>query len=201
MSKQRIASITAMAAMLISISFAKAEEGKPASVQSANMLVYIHPQEYTNPIKLWQYYYNYWFTQGPLVEAQAKEVLAAEFGDVGMCDNNQTAGKALVWLRPRMFYNPQMQMYHGSVTAVAYDANGKPIASYSGEAKKVGYLDVYPEKQLATVYKQAMQGVVTKMKADPNMQAALKNVNSTEAKTPCSMVTLLPAPKIQFMSF
>ncbi|HSH72408.1 MAG TPA: hypothetical protein VK974_05055 [Methylophilaceae bacterium] len=195
---QKLMSAMIMLATLSAGSFAHAAEDAP----SANMLVYIHPQEYNNSIKLWQYYKDYWYMQGPLVEAEAKQTLGAEFGDIGMCDENQTAGKALVWLRPRMFYNPQVQTYYGSITAVAYNANGKPIATYKGEAEKMGYLDVYPEKQIMTVYKQAMQAVASKMKADANLQAVLSDTKvSNEAKTPCSMVTLLPAPKIQFMSF
>jgi len=187
--------------MLAAASLVYAEAAPQAEAKSTDIVVYIQPQEYNNSIKLWQYYRDYWFMQGPLVEAEARKTLGAEFGEIGMCDENQTAGKVLVWLRPRMFYNPQVQTYYGTITAVAYNAHGKPIATYSAETQKRGYLDVYPEQQIKTVYKQAMQVVVDKMKADPNLQAALKSSSSNEAKTPCSMVTLLPAPKIQFMSF
>jgi hypothetical protein len=195
--QQIVRAVSLAASLLFSVSTLHAEE-----VVSSKMLVYIHPQDYTSSIKLWHYYYGYWFSQGPLVESAAKQVLGAEFGDVGMCDNNQIVANALVWLRPRMFYNPQMLTYHGEITAVAYTSGGKPIATYVGKSSKIGFLDVMPEKQVNEVYRLAMQAVATQMKADANLQAVLNNsVPANETKTPCALVTLLPAPKIQFMSF
>lgn len=181
----------------------QAEEASGSNVaKPSGIVVFIQPQEYKNPIKLWQYYRDYWYTQGPIVEAATRKIFETELGGVDFCDSNQTANKALVWLRPRMFYNPQVQTFYGTITAVVYNPNGKPISTYVGEANKAGFLDIYPEKQVATVYAQAIQLVADKMKADSNLQALLHdNTVSTESKTPCSLVTLLPAPKIQFMSF
>ncbi len=182
-----------------------AVEANPATdptTDPAKILVYIQPQEYTNSVKLWQYYRDYWYQQGPLVEAAATQVLGKEFGDVGMCDSNQVSSHALVWLRPRMFYNPQMQVYHGKITAVAYTASGKPIATYVGESSKPGFLDIQPEKKINEVYQQAMQIVADKMKADSTLQATLASKTAAaENRTPCAMVTLLPEPKVQIMSF
>ncbi len=169
---------------------------------SAKMLMYIHPQEYNSSVKLWQYYRDYWFTQGPIVEDAALRVMGKEFGDAAMCDSNQIASNVLVWLRPKIFYNPQMQMYHGKITAVAYTASGKPIATYVGEASKRGFLDVQAEKQIKEVYDNTMLAVADKMKADSNLLAAMNTpAVANETKTPCSMVTLLPPSKVQFMSF
>ncbi len=175
-----------------------------ANVQAENtakLLVYIHPQEYSNSIKLWQYYQDYWFNQGPVVEEVAKDLLGKAFHDVGMCDSNQRASNTLVWLRPRMFYNPEMQMYHSKLTAVVYEASGKPIATYEGVGVKHGYLDVFPAKQVKATYALAMNDLVQKMQADPALAANLDKPVTTDNATPCSLVTLLPAPKIQFMSF
>jgi hypothetical protein len=169
---------------------------------SAKVLVYIHPQEYTSQIRLLQYYRDYWFVQGPLVEAASQAVLAKSLGDVGMCDNNQRTANLLLWLQPRMFYNAQMQTFYGTIKAVAYTASGKPIANYVGEASKVGFLEVKPEQQLKQVYDLAMHDLATKMQADENLQKVLNGKPSeADAGTPCGLVSLLPAPKIQFMSF
>jgi len=184
----------------MSMALATSLRAEETTVAAANMLIYIHPQEYTSHIKLWQYYKDYWFQQGPLVEASALKVLGKEFGDVGMCDNNQTTSKTLVWLRPKMFYNPQVLVFYGKITAVAYNAAGSPIATYVGEASKQGFLDVKTEQQVTEVYEKTMQNLAEKMKADSNLQAALK-AGAATAGTPCSMVSLLPAPKVQIMSY
>ena len=169
---------------------------------SAKVLVYIHPQEYTSQIRLLHYYRDYWFAQGPLVEAASQAVLAKSLGDVGMCDNNQRTANLLLWLQPRMFYNAQMQTFYGTIKAVAYTASGKPIANYVGEASKVGFLEIQTEQQLKQVYTLTMQNLATKMQADENLQKVLKsNPSEADAGTPCGLVSLLPAPKIQFMSF
>lgn len=170
--------------------------------QRAKVLVYIHPQEYTSQVRLLQYFRDYWFTQGPLVESASQAVLAKSLGDVGLCDNNQRTANLLLWLQPRMFYNPQMQTFYGTIKAVAYTASGKPIATYVGEASKVGYLEIESQKQLQQVYTSAMQVLVTKMQADANFQKVLNsNPSEADAGTPCGLVSLLPAPKIQLMSF
>ncbi len=179
-----------------------AEVVTPQAKPSAKVLVYIHPQEYTSQVRLLQYFRDYWFTQGPLVESASQAVLAKSLGDVGMCDNNQRTANLLLWLQPRMFYNPQMQTFYGTIKAVAYTASGKPIATYVGEASKVGYLEIESQKQLQQVYTAAMQVLVTKMQADANFQKVLNsNPSEADAGTPCGLVSLLPAPKIQLMSF
>jgi hypothetical protein len=184
-------------ASLLHIANAQAEEPPVAKV-----LVYIHPQEYSSQIKLMHYYRDYWFAQGSLVEAASQAILAKTFGDVGMCDNNQRTANVLLWLQPRMFYNSQMQTYYGTIKATAYTASGKPIANYVGEASKMGFLEVQTQQQLKQVYDMAMQSLANKMQADAKLQAALASTPSVaEAGTPCGLVSLLPAPKIQFMSF
>lgn len=185
------------AALVVSFSGMARAESTPA-----NMLIYIDPQDYTSEVKLWQYYTDYWFAQGPYVEKAAKQVLGHAFADVGMCDNNQAAGNTLVWLRPRIFYNPQMMTYHGKVTAVVYTATGQPLASYEGTSSKLGFINVKPELNLNIVYTKALEMIVQKMKADTKLQENLDKVYAADdAKTPCGMVSLLPTPKIQFMSF
>ncbi len=75
---------------------------------NSKILMYIQPVEYTNPIKLWHYYKDYWFYQGPVVEIEAKQRLSQQYGEVEFCDGNAT-GHALLWLQPKMFYNPQLE--------------------------------------------------------------------------------------------
>lgn len=164
-----------------------------------NMLIYIHPQEYSHQIKLWHYFHDYWFSQGPVVEPLAKEMLGKAYGEVSICEGNQS-GKVLVWLQPRMYYNPQVQVYYGKITVNAYTGIGKLIGSYVGESKKYGFLDVYADRQVSVAYQLALQNAIDKMKADRSLQAAIDNP-AAGPDTPCSMVTLLPNPGLRFMSF
>lgn len=175
------------------------------------LLIYIQPQEYEHPVKLWQYFREHWVNQGEYVELAAKEVLGASYGEVAMCDASQQAGQVLVWLRPITFYNPQLQVFHLKITAMAYTADGKPLETFVAETSKFGYLDVKPEVQVKQIYDQSMQIIADKMQANDNMQKAMQlpqallneqqDAKELPLQNPCAMVSLLPTSKIQFMSF
>jgi hypothetical protein len=178
---------------LILSSVVSAHEIVPTSIA-----VYIQGQEYNHQIMLRNYSQDYWYSQGPMLETAAHDVLGADFSGVDMCDAQPADAKVVVWLRPRMFYNPQMQTFYGKVIAVTYAADGKPLANYVGEATKRAFFDVKTELTLNDVYRVAMQAVSAKMKADEKFQAALK---APSFSLPCATVSMLPEPKIQFMSF
>jgi len=166
-------------------------------ITPTNIAVYIQGQEYNHQVMLRNYSQDYWYSQGPMLETAAHDVLGADFTGVAMCDAQPADAKVVVWLRPRMFYNPQMQTFYGKVIAVTYTADGKPWANYVGEATKRAFFDVKTELTLSDVYHAAMQAVSAKMKADAKFQAALK---APSFSSPCATVSVLPEPKIQFMS-
>ena len=139
--KKYITKLLVVLAMFANIN-AWADEAAGADSQS-NMLVYIQPVEYTNPINLRHYYYDYWFYQGPIVEHLVMPKLSRVYGAVSMCEGNQS-GQILVWLQPRMFFNPQVQIFYGKVTANVYTGMGKFLATYEGESKLHGFLDIKP---------------------------------------------------------
>lgn len=166
-----------------------------AQAAPANMLIYISPQEYTHSVKLWQYYYDYWFEQGPAVEPLAKAMLAEEFGEVSMCTAGSD-GKSLVWIKPRMYYNPQMKTFYGEITANTFTSNGEPLAEYVGESKKHGFLDILPQQQIEGVYKTAMHNLVAKMREDQKLKSiAADGINNINAATACATVAALPPAK------
>lgn len=176
----------------------------PATMASnpSSMLLYIQPTEYTHPIKLWHYYRDYWFEQGPVVEALAMAKLSQSYQNVSMCEGNQS-GKTLVWLQPRLFYNPQVEVFYGKVTANVYTGMGRLAGSYVGESKWHGYLDIMPQRGVEKAYQLAIDDMVAKMQADSALQSLLGDTSQPDnaEATPCSMVTLLPTPKIRAMSF
>src|SRR5450830_1069355 len=161
----------------------------------ANIVVYIAPAQYEHPIKLWHFYYSYWFEQGPVAEAVAKDVFGSEYGHVAMCTSNE-AGNTLVWLKPSMFYNPHMTTYYGTVTASVFSGSGKPLGTFVGESQKNGFLDVATSEQIKATYKLALQDLMTKMNANPAFQLLVKQgIPDTETRSPCTMVTMLPSTK------
>lgn len=166
------------------------------AAEHSNMLLYIQPFEYNNSIKLSSYYNEYWFSQGAMVESLAKAKLTQTYSDVSMCEGNQS-GKTLVWLQPKMFYNPQLRVFYGKVTANAYSGVGKLIGTYVGESSQLGHLDIKPEIWLNKAYNAAINDMAAKMQADSTLQAATSNTSAASGTdTPCSMVTLLPTPKL-----
>lgn len=198
-----------MAISIIALPQAQANEGqyvKPEAAQAesgkadpAKILVYISPEEYKHPIKLWHFYYSYWFEQGELVESAATHVLGNAYGDVGMCEGNK-AGNTLVWLRPSMFYNPHMRTFYGKVTAFVYSGSGKPLGTFVGESQKTGWLDVQPARSIESTYALAIENLVGKLKADPALQTVItQGIPANETLTPCSMVTVLPMSKTPAM--
>jgi hypothetical protein len=181
-------------ALLISLlgtGVAYAQEPEPADV-----VVYINPLEYKHPVKLWHFYYDYWYTQGPAVEAAAVDVLNAAYGKASMCDGNNI-GKTLVRIVPNMFYNPHMTMFYGKLRAEIFTGSGKPLGAYVTEVQRLGFLDVAPADQIGAIYRTAMQNVVDQMKADAAVQEAIKNgVPHSETSTPCSMMAVLPSRRV-----
>ena len=102
---------------LLVLSFAASAheiEAKPTTVA-----IYIQAQDYNHQLRLHHYSTGYWYSQGPMLEDAAIQVLGQDFKDVAMCDENPASAKVLVWLRPRMFYNPQVQTFYGKVIAYA----------------------------------------------------------------------------------
>lgn len=197
MKKSVIKLIALLAAIGSSVNVYAAE---PADNKvSSKLLMYIQPVDYTNPIKLWYPYQDYWFYQGPVVEKVVVPKLTAAYGDVTVCDANQS-GKALLWVQPELFYNPQVQMFYAEVTASAYKGVGEHLATYVGRSQVHGVLGIQPESWIKKAYTLAVDDMVAKMQADKALQAYV-NGPAQVGNTPCSMVTLFPTPKVRAMGF
>lgn len=173
-----------------------------AAEKEADVVVYIDSVEYTNPIRLWHPYFDYWYYQGPIFEEIALEKLKQEYQQVTMCEAEQS-GKVLVWLKPKMFFNPQVQMFYGKVTAVAYTGIGQYLASYEAESGVWGFINQQAETRIKQSYALAMDGLIQKINADPNFKNKLTAATEAAktASTPCSMITLLPPTRIRAMPF
>lgn len=163
----------------------------------ANIAIYIHPTEYNHPLHLQHFTINYWFSQGPMLEKAALQILEQDFKGVTMCDAQPASAQVMLWLRPRMVYNPQIQAFYAKVTAHAY-RGGQPIGSYVAEGTRYGFLGIQPAYHLQAAYKETMKTLSIKMRQDQAFQDALKG---SATALPCATTGLLQEPKIRFMGF
>lgn len=161
--------------------------------ESAEMLVYISPDEYNYSNRLSHYNFrDYWYEQGPVVEPYVSKILDAELGNVSLCEAGKTAN-TLVWLKPNMTYNSTLRTFNGKITAQVYSGSGKQLATYVGESRRDSYLDIVPAYQVNEAYKAAMLNLVAKMKADESLQTAMESeLAAGESSTSCAMLPLLP---------
>ena len=197
-----IAAFTLLLNIGLAANQAQAEENAAKSTV-ANMLLYIQPVEYTNSINVMNYFsQDYWFEQGPVVEPLALKQFNAAFSPVTMCEAGRSA-KMIVWLQPRMFYNPQLQMFHGQITANVYTGKGELKTSYVGKSKVHGFVDIKPEKWIEKSYEQAISKVVNKIKADKDLQQLMgaNDQSATMDGVSCGIVSSFPIPKVRALSF
>lgn len=187
---------TALAAAVLLASAGGMQAAQAKEATSADMLVYISPDEYKHPNRLSHYNFReYWYEQGPVVEPYVSKILDAELGDVGLCQAGETAN-TLVWLKPDMTYNSTLRTFNGKVTAQVYSGSGKELGTYVGESRRNSFLDIVPAYQVNEAYKEAMHNLADKMKADQSLQTAMKTaVPAGEKSTPCAMLPLLPVAK------
>lgn len=185
-------SLFAMGTLLAAINPLQAKEA-----ETADMLVYISPDEYKHSNRLSHYNFReFWYEQGPVVEPYVAQILDAELdGNVGLCEAGKTAN-TMVWLKPDMDYNSTLRTFNGKITAEVYLRNGKPLATYVGQSRRDGHVDVVPAYQVDAAYKAAMQDLANKMKTDETLQSALKqHAASGEDSTTCAMLPLLPVAR------
>lgn len=189
--------VPALAAVLLASNLGLAARLAHAEAQppTSKVAVYISPYEYTNQIKLWHFMKDYWFAQGPLIEPVVTRTLSAKLGETVMCEAGVTAN-VLLWVKPRMFYNPHMRNFYGTINAVVYTGGGKAIASYTGESRYSGDLDILPANSVQVAYDLAIQQVADKIQADPVIKKLIdEGISSRESYTPCAMIAVLPGLK------
>lgn len=165
-----------------------------ATETKANTLLYISPNDYQYSVHLLSPYYNYWFEQGPVIEPIAFEALKTKDSALTMCKANETAD-TIVRIKPYIFYNPQMRVYHSKLEATVYSGAGNFLGNYVGEAQQLGFnsFDHATRYHISKVYGLAMQDLMTKLNTHPEAKLA-----SGESKLPCSLIGAQVQPKINF---
>ena len=164
------------------------------AAQITNMQVYISPDEYSHPILLqFPWGPGEWVYQGMTVEPIAESMLQDAFGAVAICQGVQKS-KSLVWLRPSLFFNPQVGIYYGTILANIYDGKGKYINKYAGESKVQGSFFFSRQENITESYRVAMDDLITKLKADNALAEIIaSDLANGEEYASCSQVPNLPS--------
>lgn len=167
--------------------------GVHAKENDASTLLYISPNEYNYSVHLLSPYYDYWFTQGPLIEPIAIAALQEKDGQIGICKDNETADR-IIRITPHVFYNPQMHVYHSKLEATVYSGGGNVLGNYIGEAQQLGNVsfDNGTRRSLNKAYQLAMRDLMSKIEFN---NASAKQ---SENKLPCGLVGARAEPKINF---
>ncbi len=157
-------------------------------------LLYLSPNDYNYSVHLLAPYYDYWFAQGPLVEPIALKALQEKYGEIALCQANETA-ETIIRIKPSVFYNPQMHVYHSKLVATVFSGKGDMLGSYVGEAQQLGFtsFDNGTKYHLNKVYGLAMQDLMTKLAIKPYTD----NIKS-ETKLPCGLIGAQNDTKISF---
>lgn len=161
---------------------------------NAGILLYISQNDYQYSIRLLHPYYDYWFEQGPIVEPIALNAFNLKYDGVRICTANETA-ETIIRIKPSLFYNPQMRVYHSKIVATVYSGGGIIIGTYVGEAQQQGFISVDngTKYHINRVYTLAMQDLMAKLEVKP-----LPENLKVENKLPCGLIGSQEQPKINF---
>lgn len=183
----KILSSFLLSALAISVNVNSAES-KPST------LIYISPNDYNYSVRLLHPYYDFWFEQGPLIAPIALVALKEKLGDVTLCKANETAD-TVIKIKPQLFYNPQMRVYHSKLVATVYSGTGNLLGTYEGEAQQQGFnsVDMAIKLHLNKVYSAAMQQLMTKL---PLNQAQDEIKPATNL--PCAMIGAQAEASVNF---
>ncbi len=180
---------TILAAMLLATTGALADE-------PPTLLIYQSPQEYTHEVRIGMMpYFSSWVLKGPSADAAAAAAFAPHFSEVGRCDGASGAD-VLVWLRPRISYNPVASTYYAQVTAQFHLGSGKYLATLKTTGEQSGSIQtLYADDLVRKAFDTAMQDIARQYAADAGMQQAIADARAQDmTKAPCAIIGVVPNP-------
>lgn len=160
------------------------------------LLVYQNPQEYSHEVRVGMMpYFSRWVLKGPAVDAAALAAFAPHFSEVGRCDGASGAD-VLVWLRPRIHYNPVASRYYAQVTAQFHLGNGKYLTTLKTTGEQPGPVQtVYADELVRKAFDTAMQDIARQYAADAAIQQAIADARAQDiTRAPCAIIGAIPNP-------
>lgn len=181
-----------LAAFFALTGFGQAQAGE------ASALVYIHPDKLERPTQLGLIpYYIHYAWPGKLALKAALSTLSASYPGVTQCDGVATAD-LIVWVRPRIKYNPLADKVYTEVEASFHLGDGRLLwqSSAWGE-QRVMLRSQYMDDALEQAFHQAMQQVSAGFANDAAAQQRLSEWLSKDG-TPiqCGLVSVLGQVKV-----
>lgn len=178
---------------LVSAVFSSLAMHANAVAASSNTLIYISPTHYEHSVRLLHPFYNYWFKQGPIVEPIVLNALQTGDSNMAICSVGEKASK-VVRITPKMFYNPQLRVYHSEMQATVFAGDGTKLGRYVGTAQQPGFVSVDHglQRHMKQAYQLAMNDLMEKI--DLSTDGAVVS----EVKLPCNIVGAQIEPKINF---
>ena len=173
------------------------------ALMPGNIAVHIAEMHYEHPVRLLHPYLDVWHMKGPLAQKAALTTLNKHFANVQWCDQAKNAS-VLLFLEPHMFYNPQLNVYHGEIIAKIYtqtsgENNLEPaILRIKKQAQQNGPLTIKPEFYMEKAYVKAMQKVILELKKSQAFTSALNNKMASNVETICPGLDALPVSKLYY---
>lgn len=191
---------TLLAAVSSTVAMADADT---SSLIPGNIAVHIAQVHYEHPIRILHPYLDVWHMKGPLAQKAATNTLNKYFANAQWCDKAQGASVVLS-LEPHMFYNPQLQVFHGEIIAKVFTQTGgigniePAILRIKKQAQQNGTLTVKPEFFMEKAYAKAMEKVVAELKKNQLFLNALNVKMAKNVETICPALDELPISKLYY---
>jgi len=179
-----------LSVVLTMASLSAAADDKPS------LLIYQSPQEYTHEVRMGMMpYFSRWVLKGPAADAAALAALAPHFSEIGRCDGGSGAD-VLMWLRPRISYNPVSATYYAQVSAQVHLGSGQYLKTLKANAEQPGPIQsVYADALVRKAFDGAMQQIASQFAADAALQADIAQARAKDmTKAPCAIIGVVPNP-------
>jgi hypothetical protein len=168
-----------------------------------NIAVHIAQVHYEHPVRILHPYLDVWHMKGPLAQKAATSTLNKYFSNAQWCDKAHDVSVVLL-LEPHMFYNPQMQVFHGEIIAKVFTQTGgigniePAIVRIKKQAEQNGSLTVKPDFYMEKAYVKAMEKVIAELKKNQLFINALNVKMAKNVETICPALDELPISKLYY---
>jgi len=165
--------------------------------------IHIANVHYEHPVRMLHPFYDYWHMRGPAAEKAALNAMKKRFANVAWCNQSNPA-EVVVSLEPRMFYNPQLRVFHAEFSALVYNQaphNGElppAIFKVKERAQALGELSLKPEVAIEKAYTQAMKNIINALITNPAFLASLNVPHPKQTERVCPALDALPERKIYY---